>query len=107
MTQTVLENEFDNEYGTMSMGMGPGRSFPDFEDYEQVLLKCISHCLKITQNVSFEFWHLSPIFVHILQVFKTVQNLSLWTFLMRLSCDFQTPCMFSSLILKSDHNLLL
>ena len=70
MTQTVLENEFDNEYGTMSMGMGPGRSFPDFEDYEQVLLKCISHCLKITQNVSFEFWHLSPIFVHILQVFK-------------------------------------
>ena len=36
MTQTVLENEFDNEYGTMSMGMGPGRSFPDFEEYEQV-----------------------------------------------------------------------
>merc|ERR1712004_367629 len=35
VTQSVLENEFDNEYGTMSMGMGPGRSFPDFEDYEQ------------------------------------------------------------------------
>ena len=43
MTQTVLENEFDNEYGTMSMGMGPGRSFPDFEDYEQVLLKSAFH----------------------------------------------------------------
>ena len=22
-----------------------------------------SHCLKITQNIAFEFWHLSPIFV--------------------------------------------
>lgn len=36
MTQSVLENEFDNEYGTMAMGMGPGRSFADFEEYEQV-----------------------------------------------------------------------
>ena len=36
VTQSVLENEFDNEYGTMAMGMGPGRSFADFEEYEQV-----------------------------------------------------------------------
>ena len=29
--QQVSQNEFDNEYGTMSMGVG--RFFPDFDDY--------------------------------------------------------------------------
>ena len=53
VTQSVLENEFDNEYGTMSMGMGPGRSFPDFEDYEQVLLKCILLKSESDHNLNF------------------------------------------------------
>merc|ERR1719362_2087808 len=30
--QQVSQNEFDNEYGTMSMGVG--RFFPDFDDYQ-------------------------------------------------------------------------
>ncbi len=40
--QLVAESEFDNEYGTMTMGMGPGkkrrslgRNFLDFDDYEE------------------------------------------------------------------------
>ena len=31
--QQVSQNEFDNEYGTMSMGVG--RFFPDFDDYQE------------------------------------------------------------------------
>ena len=49
-----------------------------------------AHCLKITQNVAFEFWHFPPIFVLLkltclvtlfdrkLQVFKNSSN---WTIL--------------------------
>ena len=40
----VAQSEFDNDYGTMTMGMGVGREFNkygkrdffDFEDYDQV-----------------------------------------------------------------------
>ena len=31
--------------------------------YQKILSFHVSHCLKITQNVAFEFWHLPPIFV--------------------------------------------
>ena len=61
MTQSVLENEFDNDYGTMSMGMGPGRSFPDFDDYQ---VKLHFACPKSDHQSSFFFgtgsrWELS------------------------------------------------
>ena len=32
----VAQSEFDNTYGVMLMGMGVGRDFPDFDDYDEV-----------------------------------------------------------------------
>ena len=32
----MAQSEFDNTYGVMLMGMGVGRDFPDFDDYDEV-----------------------------------------------------------------------
>ena len=70
----------------------------------KLLFSLPARCLKITQNVPFEFWHFPPIFILLkltflvtlfarkLQVFKnspkwTARNVE-WDFF----CDFQTPC---------------
>ena len=81
--------------------------------------KTITHCLKITQNVAFEFWHFPPIFVLLkltclvtlfdrkLRVFKnspkwnifgifSTQNINVARFARNVEldffCDFQTLC---------------
>ena len=30
----LLSSEFDNNYGTISMGIGVGKEFPDFDYYD-------------------------------------------------------------------------
>ena len=80
------------------------------------------HCLKITQNVAFEFWHFTPFFVQLkltclvtlfdrkLQVFKNSPNRTIFSKLLSTQnvnvarfarivkwdffCDFQTPWSF-------------
>ena len=32
---SLLSSEFDNNYGTISMGIGVGKEFPDFDYYDE------------------------------------------------------------------------
>ena len=45
----LLSSEFDNNYGTISMGIGVGKEFPDFDYYDddQVVCKEFKIFLKI------------------------------------------------------------
>ena len=46
----LLSSEFDNNYGTISMGIGVGKEFPDFDYYDddQVCKRVNKFFLKIT-----------------------------------------------------------
>ena len=46
----LLSSEFDNNYGTISMGIGVGKEFPDFDYYDddQVCKEFKKFCKNIT-----------------------------------------------------------
>ena len=91
-----------------------GRQILKSQSKSRIFTYMYSHCLQITQNVAFEFWHFPPIFVLLkltclvtlfdrkLQFFKNSPN---WPFLALM--NFCPKCKRSSLRSQSWMRLLL